>query len=80
MVRDSSSNCSSISIFSRNKYWTRSVTGTRRHPAKARDAARVAWSTSSAGDSGVRPSSSPLAGLKTGTVSVAVEFRHSPSM
>jgi hypothetical protein len=69
-----------MSIFSRNRYCTRSVTGTRRHPGKALDAAFAAWATSSAGDSGVRPISSPLAGLKTATVSVAAEFRHSPSM
>jgi hypothetical protein len=56
----------------------RSPGGTRRHDVKAADAASTAAPTSRADDNGTAAIASPVAGLRTGCVSVAIAAVHRP--
>ena len=76
IVREISSKFRSSRSFSLNRYWTRSVTGVLRQAGKARWAASTAAPTSRGVDSGVVAISSPVAGFRTETVSVASERTH----
>ncbi|MDE2658760.1 MAG: hypothetical protein OXI45_00935 [Acidobacteriota bacterium] len=69
--RESCSKSRSRSAFSRKSGWTRSVGGVSRQSRSASLALATARPTSSAPESGIRDRTSPVAGLKTGTVSVA---------